>query len=127
MKNRSILIIVVAVLGLITLVNSVFIVNETQQVVITQFGKPMGNIISSPGIYLKVPFTQKAKFFDRRYLEWDGDQAQVSTEEKQLIYVDTYARWQITDPLQFFKRFFSSFSNNFYFQHILGKSGLFTV
>ncbi len=104
MKNKLVPIVILAIAGLITLFNSVFIVDETQQVVITQFGKPMGNVITSPGMYFKVPFTQKAKFFDRRYLEWDGDQAQVSTKEKQLIFVDTYARWQITDPLQFYKR-----------------------
>jgi membrane protease subunit HflC len=81
-----------------------FVVNETQQVVITQFGKPVGNAIIKPGLKFKTPFIQKANFFDKRYLEWDGDPDQVPTKDKKFIFVDTYARWQITDPLQFFKR-----------------------
>lgn len=104
MKNKLILVIGVIVLGLIITASSAFIVQETDQVVITEFGKPIGEAITEPGIYFKVPFMQKAIFFEKRYMEWDGDRAQVSTKEKQLIYVDTYARWQITDPLQFYKR-----------------------
>ena len=104
MKNKLVLVIGVIVLGLIITASSAFIVQETEQVVITEFGKPIGEAITEPGIYFKVPFMQKAIFFEKRYMEWDGDRAQVSTKEKQLIYVDTYARWQITDPLQFYKR-----------------------
>lgn len=104
MKNKLVLVIGVIVFGLIISASSAYIVQETEQVVITEFGKPIGEAITEPGIYFKVPFMQKAIFFEKRYMEWDGDRAQVSTKEKQLIYVDTYARWQITDPLQFYKR-----------------------
>ena len=104
MKNKLVLVIGVILIGLIITASSAFIVQETEQVVITEFGKPIGQAITEPGIYFKVPFMQKAIFFEKRYMEWDGDRAQVSTKEKQLIYVDTYARWQITDPLQFYKR-----------------------
>ena len=104
MKNKLVLVIGVILIGLIITASSAFIVQETEQVVITEFGKPIGEAITEPGIYFKVPFMQKAIFFEKRYMEWDGDRAQVSTKEKQLIYVDTYARWQITDPLQFYKR-----------------------
>ena len=104
MKNKLVLVIGISVLVLIIASSSVFIVQETEQVVITEFGKPMGEAITEPGVYFKVPFVQKAIFFEKRYMEWDGDRAQVSTKEKHLIYVDTYARWQITDPLQFYKR-----------------------
>ena len=104
MKNKLVLVIGVIVFGLIITASSAYIVQETEQVVITEFGKPIGEAITEPGIYFKVPFMQKAIFFEKRYMEWDGDRAQVSTKEKQLIYVDTYARWQITDPLQFYKR-----------------------
>jgi membrane protease subunit HflC len=83
---------------------SVFVVNETEQVVITQFGKPVGNAITNPGLKFKVPFIQTANFFDKRFLEWDGDPNQIPTKDKKYIFVDTYARWQIVDPLQFFKR-----------------------
>lgn len=104
MKNKLYLSIALVVFSLVLVGSASFIVNETHQVVVTQFGRPVGEAITSPGIYFKIPFIQKANFFDKRYMEWDGDRAQVSTEEKQLIFVDSYARWQITDPLQFFKR-----------------------
>ena len=93
-----------AVVLLIGLFQSAFMVNEYEQVVVTQFGKPVGQPITEPGVKFKIPFIQRANFFDKRYLEWDGDPNQVPTKSKKYIFVDTYARWQITDPLQFFKR-----------------------
>jgi len=89
---------------LIILFQTVFIVKETEQVIITQFGKPVGKAITTPGLKLKTPFIQKANFFEKRFLEWDGDPDQVPTKDKKYLYIDSYARWQITDPLQFFKR-----------------------
>lgn len=83
---------------------SLFVVDETEQVIITQFGQPVGETITTPGIHFKVPFIQNTNYFDKRYLEWDGDPNQVPTKDKKFIFVDTYARWQITDPLQFFIR-----------------------
>jgi membrane protease subunit HflC len=79
-------------------------VQEQDQVVITQFGRPVGEAITEPGMYFKVPFIQVANYFEKRYMEWNGDPNQVPTKDKKFIFVDTYARWQITDPLQFFKR-----------------------
>lgn len=103
--NKKLIIIIVLIISLLVLIGqSVYIVNEQEQVVITQFGKPVGEPVSDAGIHLKVPFTQTANFFDKRYLEWDGDPNQVPTKDKKFIYVDAYARWQITDPLQFYKR-----------------------
>ncbi|KAA3610975.1 MAG: protease modulator HflC [Calditrichaeota bacterium] len=84
--------------------SAAFIVDETQQVIITQFGKPQGDPISSPGIHFKLPFLQEANFFDKRFLEWDGDPNQVPTKDKRFIWVDTYGRWRITDPLLYFQR-----------------------
>ena len=72
MKKAILLIPVLAVL-LIVLFSSVYIVNETQQVVITQFGRPVGEAVTTPGLNFKVPFIQKVNYFDKRYLEWDGD------------------------------------------------------
>jgi membrane protease subunit HflC len=83
---------------------SAFIVQEKDQVVITQFGRPVGKAIVEPGMHFKVPFIQVANYFEKRYMEWNGDPNQVPTKDKKFIFVDTYARWQITDPLQFFKR-----------------------
>jgi membrane protease subunit HflC len=79
-------------------------VNESEQVVITQFGKPIGEPVTDPGVHFKLPFLQEANFFEKRFLEWDGDPNQVPTKDKKFIFVDAFARWQITDPLQFFKR-----------------------
>jgi membrane protease subunit HflC len=89
---------------LLTAFLSAFTVDEKEQAVITQFGRPIGEAITKPGVYFKIPFIQKANFFEKRYMEWDGDPNQVPTKDKKFIFVDTYARWQITDPLQFFKR-----------------------
>jgi len=105
MANRKILIqLVIAIIVLIHIVQSAYIVKETEQVVITQFGKPIGEAKITPGLKFKVPFIQKTNYFEKRYMEWDGDPNQVPTKDKKFIFVDAYARWQITDPLQFFKR-----------------------
>ena len=105
MKPKKILYIaLIILLGIIVLAQSAYIVKETEQVVITQFGKPVGEAVTEPGLKFKTPFIHKANYFDKRYLEWDGDPNQVPTKEKKFIFVDTYARWQITDPLQFYKR-----------------------
>jgi membrane protease subunit HflC len=89
---------------LIIIFSSAFVVSETEQVIITQFGKPVGEPITEPGINFKIPIIQEANFFEKRFLEWDGDQNQVPTKDKRFIWVDTYARWRITDPLLFFQR-----------------------
>ena len=101
--NRYILIAVV--LGAwILLANTVYVIEEQQQAIITQFGKPVGNPLSTPGLKAKIPFVQKVHRFDRRFLEWDGDANQLPTRDKRFIWVDTYARWRISDPLLFFQR-----------------------
>ncbi|MBN2763756.1 MAG: hypothetical protein JXR41_11745, partial [Bacteroidales bacterium] len=105
MKNsKAILYSSLILVLLILLFSSTYIVSETNQVIITQFGKPVGNVKNTPGLKLKTPFIQKANYFEKRFLEWDGSPDQVPTKDKKYIFVDTYARWQITDPLQFFKR-----------------------
>ena len=104
MKNKIIAIIVIVIIGIIAIAQSAYVVKETEQVVITQFGKPIGDPVTTPGLKFKVPFIQKTNFFEKRFLEWDGDPNQVPTKDKKFIFVDTYARWQITDPLQFYKR-----------------------
>lgn len=98
---RSVVVLVILIIGVSS---TMFIVNEREQVILTQFGKPVRSAITTPGIQFKLPFIQKVNVFDKRYLEWDGDPNQVPTKDKKFIYVDTYARWVITDPLQFYKR-----------------------
>jgi len=103
-KYSYIIIGVIIFLALITLISAAFIVNETEQVIITQFGKPVGDPIIVPGIHFKIPIIQDANFFDKRFLEWDGDPNEIPTKDKRFIWVDTYARWRIIDPLLFFQR-----------------------
>ncbi|MCH8487949.1 MAG: protease modulator HflC [Candidatus Cyclonatronum sp.] len=102
MKNT--ILIIAAVVILFVGFNSAFIVDEKNQAIVTQFGRPVGEPITSPGLQFKIPFIQKVQFFDRRFLEWDGDANQIPTSDKKFIFVDTFARWEITDPLQFFLR-----------------------
>ena len=105
MQHRKIFIqLIILFAVLIVIIDSVFKVKENEQVVITQFGKPVGEAKTTPGLKLKVPFIQKKNYFEKRFMEWDGDPNQLPTKDKKFIFVDAYARWQITDPLQFFKR-----------------------
>jgi membrane protease subunit HflC len=96
--------IVLIVIALIVVNSAVYIVHEPEQVIITQFGKPVGDPVATPGLKLKIPLIQKVHRFDKRFLEWDGDPNQLPTRDKRFIWVDTYARWRIADPLQYFLR-----------------------
>jgi membrane protease subunit HflC len=105
MPNKKLIIwAVVILIALIFIFSAAFVVTETEQVIITQFGKPVGTPITEPGINFKIPIIQEANFFEKRFLEWDGDPNQVPTKDKRFIWVNTYARWRITDPLLFFQR-----------------------
>jgi len=103
-KPQLFILAVVVIIALVALVSSAFIVQETEQVIKTQFGKPVGAPIVTPGIHFKIPIIQVAHVFDKRFLEWDGNPNQVPTRDKRFIWVDTYARWRIADPLLFFQR-----------------------
>jgi modulator of FtsH protease HflC len=102
MKLKSSLLIVAAlVFGLGF--NAAFIVDETEQVVVTQFGRVVGEPKRSPGLYLKIPFIQVTNYFPKNLLEWDGDPGQVPTLDKTFLWVDSFARWRIIDPVKFFQ------------------------
>ncbi|MBN1825005.1 MAG: protease modulator HflC [Candidatus Eisenbacteria bacterium] len=100
--GRNALIVVVLLL-LLVLFNGLYVVSEVEQVIITQFGKPVGDAIVDAGLHFKIPFVQKANRFEKRWLEWDGSPNQIPTSDKKYIWVDTYARWRIADPLLFFQ------------------------
>jgi modulator of FtsH protease HflC len=104
MSGRSTIQIVAVLFLLLVLFSSAYLVKETEQVIITQFGEPVGDPVSEPGLHFKLPLIQKTNYFDRRFLEWDGDPNQVPTKDKRFIWVDSYARWRISDPLKFFQR-----------------------
>ena len=96
--------IVIAVVALIALKSTIFVVQEAEQVIITQFGKPVGEPITEPGLKAKIPLIQKVHRFEKRFLEWDGEANELPTKDKRFIWVDAYARWRISDPLQYFLR-----------------------
>jgi membrane protease subunit HflC len=101
--KRTLLAIVI-VLVLLTLLSSVYTISETEQVIITQFGEPVGQPHTDPGLHVKVPFIQTVHVFDKRWLEWSGDPNQIPTKDKKYIWVDTYTRWRVKDPLLFYQR-----------------------
>lgn len=87
----------------VVLFSSLYTVSETEQVVLTQFGKPVAGPVRSPGLHVKTPFVQVVHRFDKRWLEYDGDPNEIPTKDKKYIWVDTYARWRIADPLRFYQ------------------------
>ena len=91
------------VIAFIAIYSSAFMVDETEQVVITQFGKTIGQPITEPGLYFKVPIIQHANYFPKNLLNWDGEPGQIPTLDKTYIGVDTFALWKIVDPLKFFQ------------------------
>ena len=104
MRIRLITILVVAVIGMYVVVSSVYTVSEVEQMIITQFGKPVGEPVTTAGLKIKIPFIQEINPIDKRVLEWDGNPSDMPTKDKLYISVDLFARWRITDPLQYFLR-----------------------
>ena len=102
MKLKGVWIILLIAAG-IMVYDSAFTVSETEQVVITQFGRIIGEPIREPGLKFKLPFLQKAHFFNKNILEWDGEPGQIPTLDKTFIWVDAFARWRIIDPVKFFQ------------------------
>ncbi len=102
MKSKG-FIIIIAVIACLLVFTSAYIVDETEQVVVTQFGKVMGETKQAPGLYFKVPFIQQANYFPKNLLHWDGDPGQIPTLDKTYIWVDTFARWKIVDPIKYFQ------------------------
>ena len=103
MTKRKILTLLALVIVVIVLANTLFIVSETEQVIITQFGQPIRDAIRTAGLHAKIPFIQKLHYFDKRILEWDGESNQIPTFDKKFILVDTFIRWRIDDPLLFYQ------------------------
>ena len=101
MKSPAAAILAIVVLFLVW--SSVYTLSETEQAIVTQFGKPVSGAITEPGLHMKLPFIQVVHRFDKRWLEFDGDANQIPTKDKKYIWVDTYARWRIKDPLRFYE------------------------
>lgn len=101
-KLKGVLLGVVA-LAVVVLFASAYVVDETEQVVVTQFGKVVGTPVTEPGLKFRVPFIQKATYFPKNLQIWDGDPGQVPTKDKTFLWVDTFARWKIVDPIKYFQ------------------------
>jgi modulator of FtsH protease HflC len=102
--DRSLILLIVLALAALVLAGSLYTVNEIEQVIVTQFGKPVGEPVTTAGLKMKVPFIQEVNSIDKRILEWDGSPSDMPTKDKLYISVDLFARWRIVDPLQYFLR-----------------------
>jgi membrane protease subunit HflC len=99
MKVPIFLVLIVAVLFIG--MDGLYVINESEQAILTQFGKPVGGV-ADPGLHFKIPFVQKVSRFEKRILKWDGAPNQIPTKDKRFIWIDTTARWRIKDPLLFY-------------------------
>ncbi len=93
----------IALLGLFILRDATFVIDQSEQAILVQFGEPIGEPINEPGLHFKTPFVQEVRRFDKRLLAWDGDVSQIPTLGREFVIVDTTARWRIADPLQFMR------------------------
>ncbi len=100
---KPIHIVILLAVVLFVLANTLYVVDEREQVVITQFGEPIGDPIQEAGLHAKIPFIQNANRFERRILQWDGEANQIPTSDKKFLWVDSFARWRIEDPLLFYQ------------------------
>ena len=104
--SRVVLIVLLVFLGIaaFVLASAFYTVSEVEQVIVTQFGRPVGEPVTTAGLKLKTPFVQEVNPIDKRILEWDGNPSDMPTKDKLYISVDLFARWRINDPLQYFLR-----------------------
>src|ERR1700719_3345076 len=109
-----------AILLLFAVLGSFYAVDQTEQVIITQFGKPVGDPITEPGLHFKLPLVQTISRIDKRFLEWDGAPVAIPTRDKTYIHVDTFARWRIDDPKTYFVRLHDERSAQSRLEDILG-------
>jgi membrane protease subunit HflC len=109
-----------AILLLFAVLGSFYAVDQTEQVIITQFGKPVGDPITEPGLHFKLPLVQTISRIDKRFLEWDGAPVAIPTRDKTYIHVDTFARWRINDPKTYFVRLHDERSAQSRLEDILG-------
>ena len=110
----------VALVLLLILSGAFYTVDQTEQVIITQFGQPVGDPITEPGLHFKIPFVQSVNSLDKRFLEWDGAPVAIPTRDKTYIHVNTFARWRIEDPKLYFVRLHDERSAQSRLEDILG-------
>jgi modulator of FtsH protease HflC len=101
--SKGLILIIFIILGMLVVFASAYVVDETEQVVITQFGRVVGEPIAEPGLRFRIPFIQHANYFPKNLLQWDGSPGQIPTRDKTFIWVEAFARWKIVDPVKFFQ------------------------
>jgi len=94
---------VLALILAVTLSSAAYVIDQSEQAIIVQFGEPVGEVVNEPGLHWKMPFIQEVRRYDKRLLDWDGDDSQIPTLGREFVVVDTTARWRIKDPLQFLR------------------------
>lgn len=119
MKTKA-LSIILALFAALFLSQALYTVRQTEQAILTQFGRPVGDPVTEPGLHFKMPFVQQVNRIDKRYMGWDGPMVEMSTKDKTYIQVDTFARWRITDPMQYFLRLRDERSAQSRLEDILG-------
>jgi membrane protease subunit HflC len=102
--SRPIITLALLTIALIVVESTLYTIAENEQVVITEFGKIIGNTVREPGLHFRVPLIQDVHRFDKRWLQWEGDPNQIPTRDKKYIWIDAFARWRIADPTKFYKR-----------------------
>jgi membrane protease subunit HflC len=110
MKTKYIVLIVIVVIAAIGFYSAAFVVDETEQVVITQFGRVVGEPVTEPGLYFRMPFIQQPNYFLKNIQAWDGNPGQIPTKDKTYLWVDAFARWRIVDPVAYFRTVTDRFS-----------------
>ena len=121
-RSSGLLVLILAAVfvGILVISFSVYTIDQTEQVIITQFGEPVGDPITEPGLHFKLPFVQTVNTLDKRFLEWDGAPVAIPTRDKTYIHVDTFARWRIEDPKTYFVRLHDERSAQSRLEDILG-------
>lgn len=114
------LLLLVAVVAFMTASGAFYTVSQSEQVIVTQFGKPVGEPVSEPGLHFKLPFVQEVNRLEKRFLEWDGAPVAIPTKDKTYIRVETFARWRISDPKTYFVRLRDERSAQSRLEDILG-------
>ena len=103
MKTRIIVIAILVIVAIAFIADGIYILDETEQSIITQFGDPVGEPVIKAGMHIKIPFIQKVFVFDKRLLEWDGAPQEIPTRDNKFIHIDTFAHWRISNALTFYK------------------------
>lgn len=104
MKLSTIILIVLILGGAVTLTQSAFTVDQTEKAIVLQLGRPVSDDALGPGLHFKLPFVQNVVYFDGRILDYDAKPEEITTEDKKYMNIDSYTKWRIVDPLQFYRR-----------------------